>query len=243
MDSEHEGYVVAEVDVDGDGAAPLSNPTVKLYDGDCGELPLNARVALVRLLQGPWIGASKDGNALWNDVLLYESTLRGRLGDIFKELVVDVDEQVAFIREADTGEMSVPRLLKHITLNYMDTVLVLELREILSGAHGQRITVSKSDLKERVSVYHRTDNTDLAGFEKSFERALERMVKRCFVKKLFKSDDYEVMPVLKVLFPIERIRELLEQYKMSTQAAAPGQEDADEWQDEEDNVEEDDVQI
>jgi hypothetical protein len=92
-----------------------------LFDGDTGTLPLEARRALCQLLSGPSIDSGRHSH-LWPAVLRFEAQLRARLNDLFLELVIDRDAGVAFTRQADTGELETPVLLRSSPLTFIDSV-------------------------------------------------------------------------------------------------------------------------
>src|ERR1700679_724946 len=83
----------------------------QLFLSDNGELSLEARRVLVQLLIGPSIDARRHSK-LWSTLIQNEAVIRSRLAELFLDLVIDRDIQVAFTRQADTGDLEVPRLLR-----------------------------------------------------------------------------------------------------------------------------------
>jgi len=186
-----------------------------LFTDDAGELPLDTRRALVQLLSGP----SLDGHRyskLWSVLLRDEDVIRRRLADLFLELIVDRDLQVAFTRQADTDDLDAPTLLRRAQLTFIDSVLLLFLRQQLAQAasHGERAVVSKTDIVEHLMPYDRQGNTDRAGFDKRVYASIEKIKKYNIIQKIRASDDrFEVSPTLKLLFSAEEIQELTKQYQ------------------------------
>jgi len=189
--------------------------TNNLFAGDAGELPLDTRRALVQLLSGP----SLDGHRhtkLWPVLLRDECVIRRRLADLFLELVIDRDLQVAFTRQADTGDLEAPALLRRSRLTFVDSVLLLFLRRQLAQAeaHQGRAVVSKEDILEHLSLYEQKGNTDKAGFAKRVYASIEKIKDRSILQKIRASEDrYEVSPTLKLLFSAEEIQALTVLYK------------------------------
>jgi hypothetical protein len=186
-----------------------------LYQGDNGELSLDARRVLVQLLAGPSLDAERHSK-LWPILIREEDAIRVRLSELFLQLVIDRDLQVAFTRQADTGELEVPRLLRRANLTFLDSILLLHLRQLLTQAdsHGDRAVVSTSEITEFLGVFEQSGNTDRAGFEKRVHASIEKIKKHSILRKLRSSDDrYEVAPTLKLLFSAEEIQALTEIYR------------------------------
>ncbi len=76
--------------------------------------------------------------------------IRRRLAELFLELVIDRDVQVAFTRQADTGDLEVPLLLRRAQLTFIDSILLLHLRQRLTQAdsQGDRAVVSTDEIME-----------------------------------------------------------------------------------------------
>jgi hypothetical protein len=186
-----------------------------LFEGDCGNLPLDARRALCQLLSGPSIDAGRHSQ-LWPALLRHETALRSRLCDLFLELVIDRDAGVAFTRQADTGELETPVLLRSSPLTFIDSVLLLHLRQQLAeaDAHGHRAVVEEAALVDALSVYEKSVSTDRAGFAKRVASAIGKMKESHVLDKLRGSDDrYEVSPALKLLFSAEDVQALALAYR------------------------------
>jgi len=191
------------------------NLSDKLFDGDTGELPLDTRRVLVQLLTGPYLD-SKRHSILWPVLVRDASIIRKRLADLFLELVIDLDMQVAFTRQVDTGDLEVPTLLRSSRLTFVDSVLLLFLRRQLAQAetHGERAVVSKEEIIDNLLMYEKAANTDRAGFTKRIHASIEKIKDRSILQKIRSSDErYEVSPTLKLLFSAEEIQALTALYQ------------------------------
>jgi hypothetical protein len=191
------------------------NTENSLFADDAGELPLDTRRALVQLLSGPSLDGHRHSK-LWSVLLRDEVVIRRRLADLFLELIIDRDLQVAFTRQFDTDDLDAPTLLRRAQLTFIDSVLLLYLRQQLAQAasHGERAVVSKTDIVEHLKLYDRQGNTDKAGFDKRVHASIEKIKKYNIIQKIRASDDrFEVSPTLKLLFSAEEIQELTKQYQ------------------------------
>jgi len=186
----------------------------ELFSGDTSELPLDTRRVLVQLLSGPSLEERRHKN-LWSILLRDEVIIRRRLADLFLELDIDYDLQVAFTRQAEQND-EFPTLLRHTQLTFIDSVLLLFLRQELAKAssHGERAVVSKDDIIEHLHLYEKTGNTDKAGFDKRVYASIEKIKKHNILQKIRSSEDrFEVSPTLKLLFSPDLIQALGKDYQ------------------------------
>lgn len=199
-----------------------------LYHGDSGELSLDARRVLVQLLAGPSLDGQRHSK-LWPILIRDEVAIRSRLSELFLQLVIDRDLQVAFTRQAETGDLEVPRLLRRANLTFLDSILLLHLRQRLTQAeaHGDRAVVSTDEIVEFLGVYEQAGNTDRALFEKRIHASIEKIKKHSILRKIRSSEDrFEISPTLKLLFSAEEIQTLTRIYhEMRATDASSDQDD------------------
>ena len=100
----------------------------RLWPGDHGTLPAAARLALARLVRGPYLAAEPEPDT-WRALLAHEDVVRERLADQYLDLVVDGDAQVAFVRDVPAADA--PQVVREVTLTFLDTALLLHLRALL----------------------------------------------------------------------------------------------------------------
>lgn len=190
-------------------------PPEPLYPGDKGELPEAARRVLVQLLIGPALDRERHSR-LWPALLQHEQVVRSRLADLFLELILDADNGVAFTRQADTGELEAPILLRRSPLTFIDSVLLLYLRAQLTAAdtRGERAVVSADDMLEQLRLYQHKLNTDRAGFDKRARAAIEKAKKNSILGLIRGGEErYLISPSLKLMFGAEEVAELARQYR------------------------------
>lgn len=204
---------------------PAQESATHLFMGDSGELALDTRRALVQLLAGPSLDRRRHPK-LWPILARDEAVIRRRLAELFLELVIDRDVQVAFTRQADTGDLEVPLLLRRAQLTFIDSILLLHLRQRLTQAEsqGDRAVVSTDEMMEFLTLYERASNTDRAGFAKRVHASIEKIKKHSILQKIRSSEDrFEISPTLKLLFSAEEIQALTHLYQRMAAGETPAQ--------------------
>jgi len=190
--------------------------TGALYPGDTGTLPLEARRALVQLLSGPSLDGRRHGR-LWPALIQHRAAIESRLADLFLELVVDTDLQTAFVRQADTGELDTPILLRRKPLTFLESVLLLYLRGLLADAElrGERAVVERDEMMAHLALYEPHLNTDHAGYEKRCRAAIEKVKGKNLLTAIRGSEGrFEIAPTLKLLFSAEQVAQLARSYQV-----------------------------
>ncbi len=185
------------------------------FAGDTGTLPLDTRRVLVQLLLGPSIDATRQ-RRLWPVLLRDQDLLRSRLHELFLDLVVDVEQQVAFTRQVVADDIDAPVLLRKSQLSFLDSALLLYLRQRLTQAEaqGERAVVSADEMAAQLSVFERSANPDAARFGRQVASAIEKAKKLNLLRLLGGGDQrFEVAPTLKLLFPAEQIQALTLTYR------------------------------
>lgn len=185
------------------------------FPGDRGTLAMPTRRALVQLLAGPSIDGSRQAK-LWETVLKDEAALCSQLHNLFLDLVLDHDHKVAFTRKVVADGLDLPTLLRKQNLTYLESALVLFLRQRLtqSEAQGERAVISHQEMVEHLAVYERDKNVDHSRFERQVEAAIEKAKKLSLLRKLRGAEDrYEVSPTLRILFTAEDVSALTRAYK------------------------------
>lgn len=193
-----------------------------LFAGDTGELPMETRRVLVHLLLGPALDAQRQ-TKLWPVLVRDEQVLRSRLHELFLELVVDHEQRVAFTRQVVDEAADVPVLLRKAALTFVQSALVLFLRQQLTqaDARGERAVVSLDEMRDHLRVFERDRNLDRAKFERQASNAVERAAQLNLIRRLRGEDErYEVSPALKLLFPAEEILALTETYTRLSRLSA-----------------------
>ena len=124
-----------------------------LWPGDTGTLREQSRRAFVHLVRGPYLSAQRHPN-LWNALLNDHDAIASRLADMFLTLVVDAEAQVAFVRNIDVDGIDVPRVVRTAALTFIDTALLLNLRQqLLQSGGSERTIVGRDEVADQMQVY------------------------------------------------------------------------------------------
>ncbi len=179
-----------------------------------GLLVDESRRVLVALLQGPYLDGRRDTDR-YAQLLRDRSAIEARLADMFLELIVDDDAQVAFVRQSE-DDPDAPKLLRRLTgLNRLDSVLLLVLRQMLltQSSRGQRTVVSEAEIQQALAAYRRTASTDEAGFAKEVRASIAKVQRAGLLDE--QGDDYEVSPVLRLMIGPDTAREFAALYRQA----------------------------
>lgn len=192
------------------GPGETSPGAVRLWAQDTGGLREDSRRVLLELLKGPYL-SGRARPRLWSALLADETVLRSRLHDLFLELVLDPVEEFAFVRKVRTTEIDVPAALRSESLTFIDTAMLLVLRQLLLAAVGEpRVFVGQEELYERLAVYR---DGDEATFRRNLNGAWTRMLNRFRVLHAADEDRAEISPVVRFLVDADRVAELTAAYR------------------------------
>lgn len=204
------------------GEGPLSD--VALWEGDTGTLREPSRRVLVQLLRGPYLSASRHGN-LWTALLSDEDAVRSSLADLFLDLVTDHAAQVAFARNT-SADVDAPKVMRTATLTFLDTALLLHLRQtLLQESGGRKTIVGADEVADQLQVYRGKDNADIAGFSKRINSSWQKMVKYGLLAATSTEGRFEVSPVLRLVFGAEEIAAVQAEYRRLAAEVEPGSAD------------------
>ncbi|MGQ4553217.1 DUF4194 domain-containing protein [Dermabacteraceae bacterium CCM 9519] len=173
-----------------------------------------SRRVLVALLQGPFIDGRRDANR-WGQLLRDRSAIEARLADMFLELVLDEDAQVAFVRQSEE-DTDAPKLLRKLSgLNRLDSILLLVLRQHLltQSSRGQRAVVSQREIEQSLAAYRRSTSTDEAGFARDIRASVTKLQKAGLLAE--EGDSFEVSPVLRLMVTPDTAREFISLYRQA----------------------------
>lgn len=222
--SDDTGSVTARRVAPEDAAEGPAN-TQALWTGDTGRLAENARRVLVGLIKGPYVAIERDGR-LWSALLADEAEIRSRLHDLFLDLVLDREAGFAFVRNVRTDELAIPSTVRSTTLTFMDTAMLLVLREMLVSAAGEdRVIVGRDEVFERLAVY-RTADRDESDFGKRMNASWQKMRNNLRVihsagRVADDEDRVEISPVLRLIVDADQVRAIGEEYARIAAGAAP----------------------
>lgn len=221
--STNEGF---QAEMQNEHEAPPNDPSgsdAGVFPDDLGRIPHETRRVVVQLLLGPAVDGRRQGN-LWAVLLRDEGVIRERLHELFLDLVIDYEQKVAFTRQVVADDVEIPVLLRRANLTFLESALLLFIRQRLTQAEAQleRAVVSWQDMVEHLGVYERSGNVDHARFDKQRYGAIEKVKKLNLIQKIRGAEDrFEVSPTLKLLFPAEEIQALTRTYQELTHKTHP----------------------
>lgn len=193
--------------------ALVDEGSVSLFEGDEGGLGYAQRRALVTLLKQRFISARTHPRD-WAVLVEHERVLRSRLNDLFLELLLDRDREVAWKRQAtsETGSRF-PTLLYDAAWSREETLVLVHLRDRLRAgltSGDARVFVDREDVVGYVASFRPSHATDVAGDEKRARNAVSSIVKAGLLVPAGSDDRLEISEAVEPLMPIELLQELLE---------------------------------
>ncbi len=193
----------------------LSDP---LFEHDAGTLNFDQRQLLVTLLRGPYLLRS-DKKHLWETLVMSRESIESMLNNLFLTLVCDEDLGIAFCRQADTGELEAPQLLREFQVTYLDSVLLLEMRQRLIEAkeRGERGFIAADSVEEILKTFDASSKSNEHIFKQHVNAVLTRLQERKLLKRAGQSQMYEISPVLELIFNAEEISALKDAYQAKAQ--------------------------
>ena len=196
-------------------AVPAATPvTVRpLFPGDTGILGRDTRIAIVRLVRGPYLDGRSDPQA-WAAMRRDDAVVRRYLSELFLTLVVDDTDKVAFTRQAEEDDSAFPKVLRRWPLTLIDSALLLFLRQELSSVSGsgQRVVVGLDEIIDHLRPYRDDSATDHALQLRRIHASVAKMRDNGVLRPTATDDRYEIAPVLRLLLPPEQIAALVRAY-------------------------------
>jgi hypothetical protein len=212
-----------ETDETIDDASSLS-----LWEGDEGGLEYAQRRALVALLKQRFISARTHPRD-WQVLVEHERVLRSRLNELFLDLQIDPEREVAWKRQAvaEAGQRF-PTLLHDIAWSREETLVLITLRDRLraAAAAGEtRAFVDREDLVDYVASFRPARATDVAGDEKRARNAVASIAKAGLLIGV--EERVEISGAVEPLLPLELLQELLESLQRANGTTGSGEAGAD----------------
>lgn len=147
------------------------------HDLSGDRLPQPARRALVSLLLNRYISRTRHRIA-WEGILTSENDLRARLDEMYLDLVVDHEAEVAFKRQQDGDD--VPRVLRREKALSRDAsfVLIFLRREYaFADPDDGPVMVTRDQIAEFLRPYREDGDSDDARFSRRVDAAINTLVK------------------------------------------------------------------
>ncbi len=197
------------------------------FDGDQtadglrdGSLPAQARRALVTLLTTRYVTRSRQRN-VWDALACYEVEIRQRLNEMFLDLVIDREAEVAFKRQQE-GE-DIPRVLRREKpLSRDASFLLVYLRRECAyiDLDAEQAVVTRDQMGEFLRSFRESEDTDAARFERRVDAAINALVRPLGLLAPDPDVDY-LFTISPVVVPLVGIDEI-QRFEAAFRAAADG---------------------
>ncbi|MEU0094687.1 DUF4194 domain-containing protein [Kribbella sp. NPDC006257] len=201
-----------------------------LFDGDEGRLDLNQRRAFVAVVSSRFITAQSKPRE-WRALVANPGLIRSRLNDMFLELHIDLDREVAYKRQvAPEGERGkFPTLLYDTPYTREETVVLVYLRsrylvEQMSGTPG-RVLVDVDEIVEHSRSFRPPSHTDIAGIDAKTRKAIDNVRVAGLLVKTADEHRFEVPRAIEVVLEMETLERLLEWLRKANGSSDPPDED------------------
>jgi hypothetical protein len=209
--------------VTGNEGVPAFREGGLLWPGDPGELPADVRSALVTLIRGPYLSQAAKPN-LWVALLANEAVVRSRLADLYLDLALDTDREIAFARNVRLEEGSVPQMMRKLPLNFVDTALLLHLRhvQLRAAGQGERAFIGLDEIQDHLQQLRAPGDTDPAQLAKRVTASVKRMLEYSILGTTDTDARFEILPIVGLLLSPDVVAGLEAEYRsaMGGQGAA-----------------------
>ena len=210
-----------DADADADSTDGEVQSTHALFDGDAGGLELEERRAMVVLLKNRFI-TSESNPREWRATVKSRRIIGERLNDLFLELVVNTEREVAYKRPA-TGGGEFPTLLHDTAWQREETALLVYLRvrsrseQSRGEAHAR---VSYAELAEYLQENRPDSATNRVADDRRTNRAIGSLKTAGILVKTDEDGVFKVSPAIEPMLPVPVLNDLLTWLKVRT-AAGP----------------------
>ncbi len=200
-----------------------------LFPEDTGGLTLSARKALVMLLKRHHIWSMRHPRE-WAAIVKWRDEINQRLNDLFLELVVDEEREVAYKRQAgrDLGRVFTT-LLHDSTYTREEAGVLLHIRDVYrreKRAGNDSAFVDKSEMVEELDYVRPPGTKDHTKADQYLDRAIERLTKDGFlIEEKADPDRMRISPVIETLLTVERLHAFREALYTGDDTAQPAAED------------------
>ncbi|SRR5216683_1053366 len=181
-----------------------------LVDPAGDRLPEPARRALVSLLMNRYVSRARHRMA-WEGILTYENDLRARLDEMYLDLVVDHEAEVAFKRQQDGDD--VPRVLrreKALTRDASFLLIFLRRECAFADPDDGPVVVTRDQIGEFLRAYREEGDSDGARFSRRVDAAINALIKPWQILEPDPAVDYlfTIAPVVVPLVGVDEMRRL-----------------------------------
>ncbi|SNS54549.1 protein of unknown function [Micrococcales bacterium KH10] len=211
-----DGDLAGFLDAFNDPAAKVEDEaevrSLAMFEGDTGTLYPEQRGCLHALLKHRYISADRHPEQ-WTVLLSHQELIKSRLNDLYLELHVDREYQVAFKRQArsETGDR-LPSLLSDISHQKEETIVMIYLRQKFFAQRQEgdnAVFVDRQSLIDEVADQRPEHATNRSMDQKRADKAIDNLNTTGVLLKTGDPDRFRISPIIEVLMPIEKLRALL----------------------------------
>lgn len=184
----------------------------RLFAGDEGTLPAEARRVLTLLVRDAYVAAITSPTD-YECICTYQKELRRALNDLGLDLTISSRYEVAYASQATLDRSGPLMLKKPQPLRRDATLLLISLRarqhnEEASGTDDWFAT--REEMRSLLESGPYATELDGTRLEKGLEAAIKQLEEAGYIKAMPQATDtWRVMPILPAVFTLERARELL----------------------------------
>jgi Domain of unknown function (DUF4194) len=183
-------------------------------------LPEPARRAMVSLLMNRYISRTRN-RAAWEGTVAYESDVRARLAEMYLDLILDREAEVAFKRQQDGDD--VPRMLrrdKALTRDASFVLIFLRREYAFADPDDGPVVISRDQISEFLRAYREDGDSDDARFSRRVDAAINALIKPWQILEPEPAVDYlfTISPVVVPLVGVDEMRRFEAAFR---QAAGP----------------------
>lgn len=210
---------------DEDGA----ESSLSMFESDASTLFPDQRRCLHALLKHRYLSAERHPEH-WQVLLANAETIRGRLNELFFELFIDRDHQIAFKRQAvsETGD-PLPSLLRDVSHTKEETIMMVYLRQRLFSQRQEGedvVFVDRQTLLDEVADQRPEHTTHRAMDQKRALKAVDGLASAGLLLKTADPDRFRISPIIEIIMPVEKLRTLWT-WLMEQNGTAPDDDDSD----------------
>jgi hypothetical protein len=181
-----------------------------------------ARRALVSLLMNRYISKARHRIA-WEGILTAENDLRSRLDEMYLDLVVDHEAEVAFKRQQDGDD--VPRVLrreKALTRDASFVLIFLRREYAFADPDDGPVMITRDQIGEFLRAYREDGDSDDARFSHRIDAAINALIRPWQILEPDPAVDY-LFTVSPVIVPLVGVDEM-SRFEAAFRQAAGGTE-------------------
>ncbi len=185
-------------------------------------LPETARRAMVSLLMNRYISRTRN-RAAWEGTVAYESDVRARLDEMYLDLIVDREAEVAFKRQQDGDD--VPRMLrreKALTRDASFVLIFLRREYAFADPDDGPVVISRDQISEFLRAYREDGDSDDARFSRRVDAAVNTLIKPWQILEPDPAVDYlfTISPVVVPLVGVDEMRRFEAAFRQAAGSAS-----------------------